>query len=520
MSVCFSATHSALAQANGSSGIIISEFRFDGPNGTNDEFVEIVNNSTTPKTIVSSDAGGSKGFSVWGIVGGQARKICTIPLNTLLLSGQHFLCAKVPGYELGGYSQGQDDNINNYTTTLSLGADGGVALFSSEDVVVNNNGTLTTPSGTVFREDAVAFKELNASPPNPLAAAFREGTGLNPIGPQDPANRAGKELREYSFVRKHASAGNGSWSGAVYQDTNNNGADFVLVANIGDGSIDRASVMANNGQYFAATAFDPSPVLLPGSEAATTPVFGAPGPQSSASAVERNYTTHFIRSLFDTGSPANISPNIERNSQVVCGGPKGDLVLRFSYKNQTGTNQNNLRVRWIDLSTVNRGNGIYPSVLDLLDSTTATKKIAVNTGSDNVNNDPVPSGDGIVNANAAGGEGVKSARGTYVEGVDKTPQVLGYAVTSPPAGNPNFTSMTNQNFRQVNPAFTDTDGSPGSPCRIGGVNSATVASPPTGAVTTTVLPAPLGPSGVISLEHRFGVIKQGTFLIVGIIESN
>src|SRR2546427_667312 len=43
LSVCFSATRTALAQTNGSSGIIISEFRFDSPAGTSDEFVEIVN---------------------------------------------------------------------------------------------------------------------------------------------------------------------------------------------------------------------------------------------------------------------------------------------------------------------------------------------------------------------------------------------------------------------------------------------------------------------------------------------
>ena len=241
-----------------------------------------------PKTIVSSDANNAKGFSVWGIVNGTAQKICRIPFNTLLGPGQHFLCAKVPGYELGGYSQSQDDNIANYTA-LGLGVDGGVALFSSEDVVVNNNGTLTTPSGPVFREDGVGFKELNSSGPSALETAFREGTGLNPIGPQDPDGRAGAELREYSFVRKHVSAGNGAWSGAVYQDTNNNLADFVLVANIGDGPIDRADIAATGGQYFAATAFDPSPMGLPGTETATTPVFGAPGPQSTASPIERNY---------------------------------------------------------------------------------------------------------------------------------------------------------------------------------------------------------------------------------------
>src|ERR1700730_10323746 len=268
MSVCFAATHTALAQANGSTGIIISEFRLDGPNGDSDEFVEIVNNTSVPKMIVSSDATNSKGFSVWGIVGGQAHKICRIPFNTLLGPGQHFLCAKAPGYELGGYSQSQDDNIANYTT-IGLGVDGGVALFSSEDVVVNNNGTLITPSGPVFREDAVGFKELNSGVPSALAAALREGTGLNPIGPQDAASRAGAEVREYSLVRKHVSAGNGAWSGAVYQDTNNNIADFVLVANIGDGPVDRANVAATGGQYFAATAYDPSPSGSPGSEAAT-----------------------------------------------------------------------------------------------------------------------------------------------------------------------------------------------------------------------------------------------------------
>jgi len=516
MSVCLSATHTARAQANGTSGIIISEFRFDGPNGASDEFVELVNNTSIPKLIVSSDANNLKGFSVWGIVNGQAQKICRIPFNTLLGPGQHFLCAKVPGYELGGYSA-QDDNIAN-NTLIGLAVDGGVGLFSSEDVVVLNNGTLVTPSGPVFREDGVAFKELNSSGPSALATAFREGTGLNPIGSQDPNDRAGAEAREYSFVRKHVTAGNGSWSGAVYQDTNNNLSDFALVANIGDGPIDRASISANNGQFFAATAFDPSPSGSPGTEAATTPVFGAPGPQSTTSPVERNYTSQFIRSLFDTGSAGNVSPNVERHSQIVCGGSKGELILRFTYRNQTGLTQNNFRVRWIDASTVNRNNLSFTSVLDLLDATAATKLIAVNNGQDVPANDPAPSGDGIVNAGTAGGEGVKVVRGTFVEAVNKTPQVLNYVVTSPSPGN--FTSTTNQNFRQVNPTFTDTDGSQGSPCRVGGFNSATVAAPPTAGVTTTALPAPLVSSGGISLEHRFGVIKQGTFLLVGIIESN
>jgi len=527
MSVCFSATRTALAQTNGSSGIMFSEFRFDGPNGTSDEFVEIVNNNSTPRTIVSSDANNLKGWSAWGLVGGVATKICTIPFNTLLAPGQHFLCAKTPGYEFGNYATA-DDNIANYTA-LGLDADGGIALFSSEDVGVATDGTFSSGTGPVFREDAVGFKKLNSATfVNPQAPTVREGAGLNPIGKQDPASRLPlnpDDVREYSFVRKHVTAANGAWSGATYQDTDVNTADWVLVSNAGDfTNVTQANVDFNQN-FMTGSAFDPSPPGFAGTEAATVAVFGAPGPQSKASPIERNYNSQFLRSLFDTGSAANVSPNIERNSQVVCAGSRGDLLLRFTYKNATTLTQNNLRVRWIDISTINRNNASFTAVLDLLDSTSATRNLFVNNGADKravttpaSANDPAPSGDGITNALPAGGAGVKTVRGTYVEGVDKTPQVLGYSS--------NFVGFTPQNFRQVNPSFTDLSGTTGTPCRAGGFNSATVATAPTGpnvnnaGVTTTALPASLVNGGSISLEHRFGVIRQGQFLIVGIIESN
>jgi len=420
-----------------------------------------------------------------------------------------------------------------------LAVDGGIALFSSEDVRINNDGTFFSALGTVFREDAVGFKKKNSDTfPLSFAGAFREGAGLNPIGPQDPAGHASassNELREYSFVRKHGISG-GAWSGPTYNDSNNNASDFALVATTGDISGSQAGLDVGF-PILAGNPFDPSPAGFPGTEAATLAVFGAPGPQGKASPIERNYTSAFIRSPFDTGSAANVSPNIERNSLIVCGGSRGDLVLRFSYRNNTTLNQNNLRVRWIDISTVNRNNAAATAILDLLDATVATKKVFVAAGKDLTSgttaNDPSaapgdgsggnPSGDGIVNQKPGGGEGVKTVRGTYVEGVDKTPPVLGYFPPNPSVGP--------QNFRQVNPSLTDTDGSQGTPCRLGGFNSATVATPPTGptvnnaGVTTTSLTGlPGSPTivngGSISLEHRFGVIRQGQFVIVGIIESN
>lgn len=552
MSVCFSATRTAVAQTNGTSGIIISEFRLDGPNGSGDEFVEIVNNTNAPKTVVSSDAPLFTGFSVWGIVSGAPRKICTIPNGTLLNPGQHYLCARVTAGNVGGYELGNYATPDQTTTVLqpvnSLAFDGGIALFSSEDVIINNDGSFFSGLGQVFREDAVGFKKRNSDTfPLSFAPAFREGVGLNPIGPQDCATRNTQnpsDCREYSFVRKHGLQGtapNQTFSGPVYNDANDNLVDFVLVSNVGDlFNVNQSNLddPANTGRLgsFAGSSFDPSPAGFAGSEAATVPIFGAPGPQSRNSPTERNYNSAFIRSLFDTGTASNQTPNTERGSGIVCGGPRGDLILRFSYKNQTTLTQSNLRVRWIDMPAINRsslGTGAGTSVLDLLDSTApgGFRRVFVNSGKDTnpstipavaagSQNDPAPSGDGITNATAAGGAGVKTARGTYVEGVTKTPSV------SSANPNPQTGFGPGQLFTQVNPTW-DTTGDINTqgpnPCRVGGLNSATVSTAPAGATsaspTTTAIPA-LAPSGVISLEHRFGVIRAGSFVVVGIIESN
>jgi hypothetical protein len=565
--------------SSGTSGIIISEFRFDGPNGANDEFVELVNNNSMPKTIVSTDAPLFTGFSVWGIVAGQPAKVCTIPNGTVLNPGQHYLCARTTGpgaYELGNYAT---PDFNTATTpgpsaTNGLDVDGGIALFSSEDVQINNDGSVFSALGTVFREDAVGFRKKNSDtfPPS-FAGAFREGDGLFPIGNQDCVSRQFQnpsDCREYSYVRKHGILGS-TWSGTVYNDTcpgpgacpaNSNTTDFALVSNTGDyqnvsfANLDRPTGPSPDNAPtvapgLAGSPFDPSSPGLPGCEVATVPVFGAPGPQGRANPTERNYSSQFIRSLFDTGSGGSVTPNTERSSGIVCGGSRGDLVLRITYKNQTTVAQGNLRVRWIDLSTINRGNANFTSIIDLLDSTApgGLRRVFIRNGRDlnalatgsgaaavAAHNDPAaapgdgsggnPSGDGIVNGRAAGGPGVKTARGTYVEGVNKTPTV------SYPNPNPQPLFGPGQLFSQLNPTYDATSLFPlldpntqgPSPCRVGGFNSATVSTPPTSpgspGTTTTALPAVLPVNGSISLEHRFGVIRQGSFLIVGIIESN
>jgi hypothetical protein len=61
------------------SPLIISEFRFRGPNGANDEFVEIYNNTDTDHTVAATD--GSSGYALVA-ADGNARFV--IPNGTVI----------------------------------------------------------------------------------------------------------------------------------------------------------------------------------------------------------------------------------------------------------------------------------------------------------------------------------------------------------------------------------------------------------------------------------------------------
>src|SRR5688572_9528228 len=74
----------ALAQV-AAGQLIISEFRVRGPNGANDEFIEIYNNSGADHTVT----GGETGYAV-AASNGVAR--CVIPNGTVVPNRGHYLC--------------------------------------------------------------------------------------------------------------------------------------------------------------------------------------------------------------------------------------------------------------------------------------------------------------------------------------------------------------------------------------------------------------------------------------------
>jgi predicted extracellular nuclease len=159
-----------------SSTVVISEFRTRGPNGGNDEFIELYNLSAAPVNI-----GGwkIKGSNNSGTVSTRA----VINSGVTLGPGCHYLLTN-PTTSGGPYS---GSVVGNQTFAPGITDDGGIAVTLPDDTIVDQIGL----SG---------------------GSAFKEGSTLTPL--TTSANR--------SYERKPGgAAGSGT-------DTDNNSADFQL----------------------------------------------------------------------------------------------------------------------------------------------------------------------------------------------------------------------------------------------------------------------------------------------------
>ena len=209
--------------------LLISELRFRGPGGTNDEFVEIYNNSSSPVTV--SSGGGSPGF---GVVASDGLLRCTIPNATIIPARGHFLCVNSAAYSLTGYPAGNGTASADATYTTSINDNVGIALFNTA-----LSGTFTLAN----RLDAVG-------PTTEVNTTYREGTGYAPLAVASV---------EFSIVRKiDALTG-------LPMDTGNNATDFRTVATNANASLPTASLGAPGPENLTspvnlASTIPPSPV--------------------------------------------------------------------------------------------------------------------------------------------------------------------------------------------------------------------------------------------------------------------
>ena len=107
--------------------LIISEFRVRGPNGANDEFIELYNNSGADHTVTSG--GASTGYAV-AASNGVAR--CVVPNGTVIPNRGHYLCVNSVGYSLASYPAGGGTTATGDATyTTNIPDNAGIAIFNT-----------------------------------------------------------------------------------------------------------------------------------------------------------------------------------------------------------------------------------------------------------------------------------------------------------------------------------------------------------------------------------------------------
>ena len=122
-----------LAAVPAEAQLIISEFRVRGPNGANDEFIEIYNNSGADHTVAAAVTDGSG--DGYGIASSDGVTRCTIPNGTVIPNRGHFLCTNSSAYSLGSYPAGNGTTATGDATyTTDIADNAGIALFNNSAV--------------------------------------------------------------------------------------------------------------------------------------------------------------------------------------------------------------------------------------------------------------------------------------------------------------------------------------------------------------------------------------------------
>jgi hypothetical protein len=286
------------------SDLLISEFRLRGPDGPNDEFIEISNVGSAPHVVTSTSGSG------YGIAASDGVTRCTIPNGTVIPKGGHYLCANSTGYSLASYPAGNGTTATaDATYTTDIPDNVGIALF--------NNNTGGSAYSLANRLDAVG-------PTSEANTVFKEGTGYPVLTPFST---------DYSFYRDNCgksgsiASSAGCTSGGSLVDSNNNATDFIFVDTLG--------TLAGAGQRL-----------------------GSPGPENLSGPVQRN--ANVSASLIDPCATAAAAPNRVRDltPDPANNSSFGTMDIRRTFTNNTGASITRLRFRVIDITTFPAPSGI------------------------------------------------------------------------------------------------------------------------------------------------------------------
>ena len=291
------------AQTATAGQFVISEFRYRGPNGANDEFIEIQNLSGATHTVTALSGTG------YGVVASDGFTRCSIPNGTIIPDRGKYLCVNTVGYSLASYPSGTSTATGNSTYTTNIPENAGIAIFN------NNSGGASYSLAN--RLDAVGTTAV-------ADTLYKEGTGLPTL--------VGFSI-DYAWVRDQCGKGGSittfgpcPTNGAT-KDTNNNAADFVFVDTNGTSAGGGQRLGAPGPQNLAAPIFNDAPIVA----------------DSLDTCVDQTTAPNFVRDL--TSVPA-------QNSTF------GTIDVRYTFTNNTGAPLTRLRFRVVDLTTFPAPSGI------------------------------------------------------------------------------------------------------------------------------------------------------------------
>lgn len=290
------------AEADPLRPLVISEFRVRGPNGANDEFIEITNVSSADHVVAATSGSG------YGLAASNGVTRCSIPNGTLIPAFASYLCVNSVGYSLASYPAGNGTTATGDATyTSDIPDNAGIALFN------NNNA----PGGYTLanRLDAVG----SSAEANTL---YKEGTGYPSLTPFSI---------DYSFYRNLSTPVINdntlvTETPGIPEDTDDNASDFVFV--------DTNGTSAGAGQRL-----------------------GAPGP-SNLSSPRTNGDLDV--SLLDPCVAPTSPPNAVRDftSDPANNSTFGTTDIRRTITNHTGAPVTRLRLRVADIRTFPAPSGI------------------------------------------------------------------------------------------------------------------------------------------------------------------
>jgi len=167
--------------------IVISEFRPLGPGGASDEFIELFNPSAASVNV------GNWQIKKFSCSGTTPSTLLTIPANTILLAGQHYLVVNT-GATIGSADQ---------TYSSPLAPDNGIAILASNGDIVDQVGVCSSPADNDYYLEGDGLDKLADYPQEETESYQRKVGGcvdtddnaddfaiLTPPNPQNRASAA------------------------------------------------------------------------------------------------------------------------------------------------------------------------------------------------------------------------------------------------------------------------------------------------------------------------------------------